>query len=121
MLVDDEPQLVDLVKMRLEANDYDVAVAFNGEEGLKKAQEETPDLVLLDVTMPQMDGYTVASKLRQLEQTKSIPIIMFTAKSAPDDVARSHQLGAVDYIVKPFDQLVLLEKVKKHLPKRKSR
>ncbi len=121
LVVDDELDMLKVVVFRLKQSGYEVITASDGVEGLKKAEEEIPDLILLDVMMPRMDGYAMASKLRELKKTQSIPIIMLTAKSDPDDVTRFHELGAIDYIVKPFDQVVLLEKVKKHLPEKKRR
>ena len=121
LFIEDDKVVRENTAELLQLANYEVITACDGVEGLRKAEEEIPDLILLDVMMPQMDGYTVASKLGQSKETKSIPIIMFTARSSTDDVSRSSQLGAVDYIVKPFDQLVLLEKVKKHLSEKKRR
>ena len=115
LLVDDEIQLADMVKMRLEANNYDVITASGGIEGLEKAEKDDPDLILLDILMPGMDGYQTLEKLKENSETKSIPVIMLTAKGQADDLTRSVSLGAIDYVVKPFSPVKLLEKIKRAL------
>ena len=96
-------------------NKYDCAVveAANGEEGLAKAIAEKPDLIMLDITMPVMDGITMLGKLRQDPALKTTPVIMLTAESGRDSVARIAQLGVSDYLIKPFKEEQLLEKVGK--------
>ncbi len=113
LIVDDEPQLAGFVKMRLEANNYDVILASDGVEGLKKVREEKPDIILLDIQMPNLNGFSMLTKLRDNSETRSVPVIMLTAKDTPDSIARALEIGANDYIVKPFDSKVLLEKIKK--------
>ena len=117
LIIDDEAQLVDMFKMRLEANNYDVIAAYDGEEGLDKAQKENPDIILLDIQMPRMDGYQTLKKLREDSRTESIPVIMLTAKSQAVDVSQAAGLGANDYIVKPFDPQTLMQKIKEHIKK----
>lgn len=112
LLVDDEIQLADMVKMRLEANNYDVITASGGIEGLEKAEKDNPDLILLDILMPDMDGYQTLEKLKENSETESIPVIMLTAEGQADDLTRSVSLGAIDYVVKPFSPVTLLEKIK---------
>ena len=99
-------------------NKYDCAVveAANGEEGLAKAIAEKPDLIMLDITMPVMDGITMLGKLRQDPALKNTPVIMLTAESGRDSVARIAQLGVSDYLIKPFKEEQLLEKVVKIFP-----
>ncbi len=113
LIVDDEPQLAGFVQMRLEANNYTVTLASDGVEGLKKVEEEKPDIVLLDIQMPHLNGFGMLIKLRDNSETRSIPVIMLTAKDASESIARALEIGADDYIVKPFDSKVLLEKIKK--------
>jgi DNA-binding response OmpR family regulator len=115
LVVDDNLDIAKLVSTRLRLNNYQVISAQSGREGLEKARRENPDLILLDVTMPDMDGYETLEKIKEDGQIKSIPVIMLTAKSQVDDLARAVQAGAVDYIVKPFDTAALLEKAKKAL------
>ncbi len=115
LIVDDEPDIVKLVSLRLKLQGYEVATASGGVEGLQKAKDEPPDLILLDVKMPDMDGYQIMQKLKEDGRTRSIPIIMLTGQSNIEDVAKAVQSGAVDYIVKPFESIVLLEKIRKAL------
>lgn len=115
LVVDDEPHTVKMVESRLKANGFDVITAGSGREGLKKAQEEAPDLILLDILMPEMDGHETLSRLKESAETKNIPVIMFTSKGQVEDVERSSYAGAVDYIIKPFDPIAMLDKIKKAL------
>lgn len=109
LVVDDEPDIVTLIKSRLEANGYDVVSAYNGKDGLEKAEESQPDMILLDLMMPIMDGYEAGQKLKENPKTKNIPIILFTAASA-EEVAKkgAETIEAIDYVVKPFDDAALL-------------
>ena len=111
LIVDDEPENIFIVKDRLEANNFEVITAVDGEEGLKKA-EEIPDAILLDVMMPVMDGYEVARKIQADEKTKNIPIVMFTARGEPQAVEKAFERGVTDYIVKPINPAVLMEKIR---------
>ena len=115
LVVDDEAELVKAIEIRLKQADYEILTAYDGLEGLEKAQKEKPDLILLDILMPNMDGYQTLQKLKEEESTKSIPVIMLTAKSQVDDVTKAADLGANDYIVKPFNHITLLEKIHKAL------
>jgi len=115
LVVDDEPHTMKMVVSRLKANGFDVITAENGVEGLEKAEKESPDLILLDILMPKMNGHETLSRLKESAETRSIPVIMFTAKGRVEDVERSSYAGAVDYIVKPFDPMVMLNKIKKAL------
>lgn len=111
LLVDDEAELVEMIKMRLEASGYVVLTAYNGKQALEKVQE-APDLILLDILMPEMDGIEVAIKLKSSDKTKSIPIVMLTAKSQMEDLTKAADIGVTDYIVKPFDPQIMLKKIK---------
>lgn len=112
LLIEDEPYQVMMVKFRLEANNFDFISACNGEEGLKKAYEEKPDLILLDLFMPIIDGYEVCRRLRQNPQTKNIPVIFFTASAGKDIKEKYPDYGADDYIIKPFESEELVAKIK---------
>lgn len=111
LVVDDEPNIVQTLKDRLEMNDYLVFTAHNGNDGLKIAQEQSPDVILLDVIMPLMDGHEMLEKLRQQEWGKTTSVIMLTARSQAQDIARARACGIEDYIIKPFDLSELLEKI----------
>jgi len=117
LVVDDEIQLIELVQTRLEANGYEVITANDGEEGLEKAKSEKPDLIILDVMMPKMDGYKVCSLLKNDEQYKNIPIILFTGKAQEDFEDVGKKAGADAFITKPFDPPELLAKIEELLKK----
>jgi len=103
LIVDDEEDILDLVDLSLTADGFDVITARSGPEALEKVREEMPDLILLDISMPDMDGYEVMRRLKGDRRTSSIPIIMLTAASDKRDKVRSFSAGADDYVVKPFD------------------
>jgi DNA-binding response OmpR family regulator len=111
LVVDDEAQLVDMVKMRLEANNYEVIAAYDGQEGLEKAKKEKPDLIILDLMLPKMDGYKVCGLLKADARYNKIPIIMFTARAQKSDKQMGQEVGADAYIAKPFGASVLLTKI----------
>ncbi|HEY7478042.1 MAG TPA: response regulator [Actinomycetota bacterium] len=112
LVVDDDPDIARFVEVNLRSAGYDVAVAADGEEALEKAQSLRPDLVLLDVMMPRIDGFEVAQRLRKTPQTANTSIIMLTAKALSADKVTGLQSGADDYIIKPFDPIELLARVK---------
>ena len=115
LVVDDEVQLVEMVKIRLEANGYEVLSAYDGQEALDKARAEKPDLMILDLMLPKLDGYKVCRMLKFDEKYKSIPIILFTARVQESDKETGSQVGADAYITKPFEPQVLLAKIKELL------
>jgi len=101
LIIDDDLDTLRLVGLMLQKQGYQIVAANNGEQGLQKVNEEKPDLILLDVMMPDMDGYEVARRLRQNPKTSKIPILMFTAKSQLDDKVSGFESGADDYLTKP--------------------
>jgi DNA-binding response OmpR family regulator len=111
LVVDDEPNIVQTLKDRLEMNEYTVITACNGKEGLETALNEKPDIILLDVIMPIMDGHEMLEHLRQHADCSDICVIMLTARSQNQDIARATACNIEDYIVKPFDLSELLEKI----------
>jgi len=111
LVVDDDPVIQKLLQVNFEMEGYDVVIAGDGEEGLALAREERPDLVLLDVMMPKMNGLDVAAAMRSDDVTKNIPIIMLSAKAQASDVQAGLDLGVDDYVTKPFDPLELLDRV----------
>ncbi len=116
MIVDDEPDTVDLVKLVLETEGYEILVAYSGSEALEKIKTEKPDMVLLDIMMPGMDGWAVRTKLLEDKETKDIPIVMLTARAQPiDKMIGLHVVGVVDYITKPFGRRELADRVRKVL------
>ena len=115
LVVDDEARVREMLEFRLRLFGYEVLTAANGSEALDVAASEKPDLVLLDVMMPELDGFQVCSRLKQNEATKNIPVVMLTAKAEAKDVTRAFNSGAEDYVVKPYDPVVLQQKVVQNL------
>lgn len=120
LVVDDEPNIVQTLKDRLEMNEYIVVTAGNGAEGLNQAQEQEPDLILLDVIMPIMDGHEMLEKLREQPWGQEISVIMLTARSQAQDIARAKACNIDDYIIKPFDLSELLEKIESIIERKKT-
>jgi len=117
LIVDDEPDLAETVRFSLELEGYSVLVATNGEEGLNVARQEKPDLILLDLMLPKLDGYKVCRLLKFDERYKSIPILMLTAKTQEKDKILGKETGANEYLTKPFDMDELMAKIKSYLSK----
>lgn len=116
LIVDDNPQNIQVVNSVLNKNGYKkVLFATSGEDALEIIDKKLPDLVLLDIMMPGIDGYDVCRKIKENEKTEDIPVIFLTAKSYNEDILRGLDAGAVDYITKPFDNEILLARVKTHL------
>ena len=112
LVVDDEPFIIQMVTSRLTAGGYEVVSGCDGQEALQKAKSEKPDLIIMDVMMPKMDGYQACATLKQDVRFQNIPIILFTAKSGdePSQVG-IEECGADSVISKPFDAKMLLEKI----------
>ena len=118
LLVDDEPELLLLVEARLKANGYEVQCAGDGQAALEKAKKERPDLIILDLMLPKMDGFRVCALLKKDARYAPTPIILFTAKAEEEDRKLGEEAGADAYITKPFDPQVLLEKIQHLIEKR---
>lgn len=112
LLVDDEPDLVEMVRFRLEANGYEVLTAADGQAAFDTARKEKPDLIILDVMLPKMDGYKVCSLLKKDTRYANIPIMMFTAKATENDAKLGSDVKADAYLTKPFEPKALLDKIK---------
>jgi len=117
LVIDDEPDLLSLAKARLELAGYEVLTASDGEEGLEKARTSAPDLILLDLMLPKMDGFEVCEALKIDEKYKHIPIIILTVKFQPVDIRFAKALGADAYITKPFEGKELVEKIRELIKK----
>jgi len=113
LAVDDEKHIVRLVQVNLERAGYTVVTANDGKEALQKVSDENPDLVVLDVMMPYMDGFEVLQNLRRNPSTRDIPVIMLTAKAQDADVFKGWQSGVDCYLTKPFNPMELLSFVKR--------
>ena len=117
LVVDDEVDLVETVRFPLEMDGYTVLVSYNGEDALQQARKEKPDLILLDIMLPKLDGYKVCRLLKFDERYKHIPILMMTAKTQEKDKSLGMETGADEYVTKPFDVDQLMTKVKSYLEK----
>jgi DNA-binding response OmpR family regulator len=118
LVADDDPDILALVSFRLERAGYDVLGAQDGDEALRLALERTPDLAVLDVMMPKLDGYEVTTRLRQNGSTRRMPIILLTARVQEADIARGFEVGADDYVKKPFSPQELGARVQAILGRR---
>lgn len=118
LLVDDEMDLVETLRFSLELEGYEVLTAYNGEEALHLARSHQPDLILLDVMLPKMDGYKVCRLLKFDARYKHIPILMLTAKTQEKDRIIGQETGADEYITKPFEMEELMKKVREYLGKK---
>ena len=117
LLVDDETDLLETLQYRLEAAGFTVVTSGDGQDGLKKARSENPDLIVLDLMLPKLDGYRVCRMLKFDEKYKNIPIILFSARVQESDIAMGQEQGADAYVTKPFDPKALLEKINELLAK----
>ena len=115
LVVDDLPENVLMLQDRLEHEGYKVLTAYNGKSGIEKAQNELPDLILLDVMMPDINGFEVCKTLVSDSRTSDIPIILVTAKTDPEDIKEGLDAGAYDYMKKPINKIELLARVKSEL------
>jgi two-component system, sensor histidine kinase and response regulator len=115
LLIDDTPANIDVLARTLEPEGYKILIANNGEKGIKIASHLKPDLILLDIMMPTMDGFAVCKSLKLNPETYDIPVIFCTAKTEVSDMVNGFAVGAVDYITKPYRQAEVLARVKTHL------
>lgn len=113
LIVDDDVDIIDTVSFMLEKHGFDVITAFSGNDALAKAKYEAPDIIILDLMMPQMDGFEVGQKLRNSDVTKKIPLIIFTARHDNEAHYKTYKFAADEYMVKPFKLPILLEKINK--------
>lgn len=120
LIVDDTIANIKLLGATLGA-EYEVLIATNGSDALELVQEELPDIILLDIMMPEMDGYTVCRKLKADSRTQSIPVIFITAMNDEENEAKGLEIGAIDYITKPFSHPIVKARVKNHLELKKYR
>jgi len=118
LIADDDPDILALVSFRLQKAGYEIVQARNGEEAVQAALERRPDLAILDVMMPRVDGYEATRRLRQHEETKRMPVILLTARVQEDDIARGFDAGADDYVKKPFSPQELGSRVQAVLGRR---
>ena len=115
LVVDDEPDTVEFLKRGLEKNHFNAISAQNGEEGLNKAFEDKPDLILLDLLMPNKDGFTMLRELKANVSTKHIPVIVLSVKPESGSIFKGQDYGAIDYIIKPCDLQTILKYIKRYI------
>ncbi len=115
LIVDDEADIIEILQFVLESAGFECITAFDGEEGLRLAKEVHPDLIILDVMMPKINGYKISRLLKYDNKYKDIPILMITARSQEEDKIIGEETGADEYITKPFKVDYVVEKVKSYL------
>ena len=115
LIVDDTPANLRVLRQALEPEGYSILIATNGESALKIAQNAAPDLILLDIQMPGIDGYETCRRLKESEETQGIPVVFVTAQSETHSIVEGFQVGGVDYIVKPFQNEEVLARARTHL------
>ena len=115
LIVDDEPNNVDFLEQALEDSGYQLITATNGQEALNKIQNEQPDLILLDLNMPVMDGFTVLAKVKEEPNLRDIPVIIISSEHESKSVVKGIKQGAEDYLTKPVNAGLLVKKVKEYL------
>jgi DNA-binding response OmpR family regulator len=111
LVVDDEKDLVETISFRLKANGYTVVTAYDGLEAIDLARRDRPDLIILDLMLPKMDGYKVCALLKRDARYAAIPIIIFTARAQDEDISMGKEMGADAYLTKPFAPEALLNKI----------
>lgn len=120
LVVDDNKENISVIGGLLKDLKYRIAIATSGIKALELVEEHEVDLILLDIMMPEIDGYEVCRKLKENPKTRGIPVIFLTAKTDPDDLVKGFDLGAVDYVTKPFNKAELIARVNTHLKLRAS-
>ena len=115
LIVDDEQDIVESLKFVLEASDFTCYCAYNGEDGLRLAKELVPDLIILDVMMPKINGFKISRLLKYYAKYKNIPILMVTARTQEEDKLIGEETGADEYITKPFELDEVVKKVEQYL------
>ena len=115
LIVDDTPKNIQLIGSILMEHEYRISVAKNGKEALKVVKDVKPDLILLDIMMPEMNGFETCEHLKDSQETRDIPVIFLTAKIESEDIVKAFELGAVDYVIKPFNAKELLVRINTHL------
>src|SRR5215211_3936114 len=121
LAVDDTPENLEILRLRLEAQGYRVEEAVDGEEALARTRELRPDLILLDIMMPRMDGIEAVRRLKQDPELRTIPVILVTAKADTRDVVQGLDAGGDDYLTKPFEHAALLARVRPRLARKPRR
>lgn len=109
LIADDDPIIIKLLQVNLEMEGYDVTTAHDGQDAVEKAKADTPDLVILDIMMPRMDGWTARSELLEVPELAEVPVIFLSARAQQADLRKGYEAGVAEYVTKPFDPVDLLE------------
>jgi DNA-binding response OmpR family regulator len=117
LVIEDYPETAKMVESIFKMKDFDVVLAYDGKSGLQKAAAEKPDIILLDVMMPEMNGIEVCQQLKSNPETAKIPVIIISVKTSGEDIEAGKKAGADDYIVKPFEPSKLVEAVERFISK----
>ncbi|HEX2234917.1 MAG TPA: response regulator [Actinomycetota bacterium] len=113
LVCDDDPVILRLLQVNLELEGYEALLAHHGVKAVEVALEQLPDVIILDIMMPRMDGYEACERIKSNEATKDIPVIFLSAKAQPSDIERGRRFGVDEYLTKPFDPSELLEVVER--------
>src|SRR4026209_1116124 len=113
LICDDDPAILRVLEVNLEVEGYDVLLAHQGEEAYEVALAEKPDLIILDIMMPRLDGYQTCEKLKATDDTREIPVVFLSAKAQQSDIDKGREYGVADYLTKPFDPTDLLDVVER--------
>jgi CheY-like chemotaxis protein len=113
LVCDDDPVILRLLQVNLELEGYEVLTASHGEEAVQVAKDEVPDLVILDIMMPRLDGYQTCERLKSEDSTKDIPVVFLSAKAQQSDIERGRSFGVEEYLTKPFDPSDLIDVVER--------
>lgn len=119
LVIDDEESVVDIIRLTLEADGFEVKTALTGASGVALAKQDKPDLIFLDIMMPELNGLEVCAQLKEDPQTSDIPIVIISVKTLKEDIQRGLEVGASAYITKPFDPLTLRDVITNLLGNRK--
>ena len=115
LICDDDPAILRVLEVNLEVEGYEPILAHHGEEAVAQALEHHPDLIILDIMMPRLDGYQTCARIKEEESTKDIPVIFLSAKAQQSDIDKGKSFGVVEYITKPFDPNDLLDTIERVL------
>ena len=113
LVVDDDPVILRLIEVNLDLEGFEVVTSDRGEDAMEKAREMTPDLILLDLMMPEVSGWEIAERLQKDEKTKDIPLVFLSARTQDEDRRRGEELGVAGYVTKPFDPAELVSTIRK--------
>ncbi len=116
LICDDDPAILRVLQVNLEVEGYETLLAHHGEEALQVAMAERPDLIILDIMMPRLDGYQTCERLKADDSTKDIPVVFLSAKAQASDIEKGKAYGVEDYLTKPFDPDTLVETIERLLP-----